>query len=79
MAASRCNYLILHKGQSQAYSAASKETALLTPLPTGATLDDRRIFFITFQPDEEKLVLHKLPDTEVQGAVIKVNKTAVTS
>lgn len=56
------------------YGAASKETALATPVPDGTTLEDRRIFFVTFMPDDETLTVHKVPDEEVQGADVRVLK-----
>lgn len=69
MPAARLNYVVLHRGQSQVYGSASKETALGTPLPPGAEIEDRRVLFITFQPDDEVLSVHRIPDEEVRAAL----------
>lgn len=77
MPAARLNYIVIHRGQSQVLGTASKETALATPLPPGADITDRRVLFITFQPDDEILSVHKIPDEEVQTAEVRVNKVPV--
>lgn len=65
MAASRCNYIVIFKNESQVYGSASKEVALKSPPPEGTPPEDKRIFFITYQPDTESLSVHRLPQEEV--------------
>lgn len=65
MAASRTNYIVIYKNESQVYGSASKEVALKSPPPDGTSLEDKRIFFITYQPDTESLSVHQIPQEEV--------------
>jgi len=74
MPAQRLNYVVVHRKQSQVYGTASKVVALQTPLPDGATIEDRIVLFITYQPDGEVLSVHPLPDEEVRGAELLVKK-----
>jgi hypothetical protein len=71
MPAQRLNYVVIHKGQSQVYGSSSKEIALTTPLPPGVKLEDREVLFITYQPDNEVLSVHRVPKDEVVGADLK--------
>lgn len=75
MAASRMNYIITWTGHSQVYGCASKEGALETPPPHESyTLEDKRVFFITYQPDNKVISVHEVPREEVLTAEIKVPK-----
>lgn len=74
MPASKVNYLILHKGSSQVYGCASKQIALESPPPEGFSIEDKRVVFVTFHPDENRMVIHKVPDDEVLNAEIKYPK-----
>jgi hypothetical protein len=69
--ASRVNYILIHKGQSQIFGAASKDVALQTSLPAGVPIEDRIVLFITYQPDNEVLSVHRIPLDEVQTAELK--------
>lgn len=71
MPATRLNYLVVHKGQSQVYGASSKDIALTTPLPDGASIEERTILFVTYQPDTELLYVHQIPREEVLGAKLR--------
>lgn len=71
MAAQKLNYVILYKGESQVYGSASKDIALQSPPPAGVELTDKRILFITYQPDNEILSVHQVPIEEVMNAEIK--------
>lgn len=75
MPASRVNYIVLYKNESQVFGAASKEVALETPPPSGVPLEDKRILFITYQPDNEILSVHQVPQEEIMNAEIKEKKT----
>jgi len=74
MPANKMNFLVVHRGQSQVYGASSKEIALTTPLPPGAALEDRRVLFIAYQPDDDMLVVHPVPLEEVRTAEVKVKQ-----
>lgn len=77
MAASRMNYIVTWTGHSQVYGCASKEGALETPPPdkTDYTLEDKRVFFITYQPDNKVISVHELPREEVLTAELKAKPT----
>jgi len=68
MPASRVNYVVLYKNESQVFGAASKKVALSSPPPDGVDWEDKRILFITYQPDNEILSVHKVPQEEVMEA-----------
>lgn len=74
MPASKVNYIVVYRGESQIYGSASKEIALKTPPPPGATLEDKRILFVTYQPDNEVISVHLLPQEEVLAADITIKK-----
>ncbi len=78
MAASKVNYVVLYSGHSQVYGCSSKKIALESPPPEGCSLSDKKILFITFEPDTNQLSVHKVEDEEVQGADIKVKKEKKT-
>lgn len=78
MAASKVNYIVIYSGHSQVYGCSSKKIALESPPPEGCSLSDKKILFITFEPDTNQLSVHKVGDEEVQGADIKVKKEKKT-
>jgi len=71
MAAQKLNYVILYKSESQVYGSASKDIALQSPPPEGVDISDKRILFITYQPDNEILSVHQIPIEEVMAAELK--------
>ena len=75
MPASKMNYLVLYDTDSQVYGASSKKVALESPLPDDVTLDQKRVFFVTYSPDKGELSVHKLPEEEIMNAEIKEKKT----
>lgn len=75
MPASRMNYIVLYKNESQVFGTASKDIALESPPPAGVSLEDKRVLFITYQPDNEVLSVHQVPQEEVLNATIKEKKT----
>lgn len=56
------------------FGTASKDVALETPPPSGVPLDEKRVFFITYQPDNEILSVHQVPHEEVVNAELKEKK-----
>lgn len=74
MAASRLNYIVVYKTDSQVFGSASKDVALKSPPPEGTELEDKRVFFITYQPDNEVLSVHKIPQEEVLNAELEEKK-----
>lgn len=74
MAAGKLNYIVMYKNSSQVYGSASKKIALESPPPEGCKLEDKKILFISYEPDTENLAVYKLPDEEVQNAEIKEKK-----
>lgn len=74
MAASKVNYIVTYTGHSQVYGCSSKKIALESPPPEGYSLSDKKILFITFEPDTNNLCVYKVDDEEVMGADIKEKK-----
>ncbi len=77
MPANRVNYLVLYVGDSQLYGTATEKIALETPPPDDIPLEDKRVLFISFEPDNEVLTVHPVPQEKVLNAEIKykVKKT----
>lgn len=75
MPAGKLNYLVIYEGESQIYGSASKNVALESPPPTGLTLDEKHIYFVTHHPDTGEVVVHELPREEVLTAEVKVKKS----
>lgn len=74
MPANKLNYLVVYIGESQVYGSGSKQIALETAPPSGMSLEDKRILFVTYEPDNEVLSVHPLPQEEVMNAEIKQPK-----
>ena len=66
----------MYDGHSQVYGCSSKKIALESPPPEGCSLKNKKVLFITFEPDNNNLAVYKIADEEVQKAEIKakVNK-----
>lgn len=60
MPAAKLNYIIVYKNHSQVYGCSSKKIALESPAPEGYNVDDKNVFFITFEPDTDNLSIHKV-------------------
>lgn len=69
MPANRVNYIVLYTTDSQVYATATKQIALDTPPPNGVAFEDKRVLFIAYQPDNEILSVHPLPQEEVLQAL----------
>lgn len=74
MAASKVNYIVIYDGHSQVYGCSSKKIALESAPPEGCSINDKKILFITFEPDTANLTVYKLPNEEVVNADIKQKK-----
>jgi hypothetical protein len=74
MAAGKLNYIVVYNGLSQVFGCASKKIALESAPPEGYSLKDKKILFITFEPDSENLCVYEVPEEEVQTAEIKKKK-----
>ena len=70
MPASKLNYIVTYKNDSQVYGSGSKEIALASPPPPGSKIEDKEVRFITMEPDTGEVVWYKLPDEEVWEAEI---------
>jgi len=62
----------LYVGESQVFGTATKQIALETPPPEGIPIENKRILFVTFEPDNEMLTVHPLPQDEVVNAELKI-------
>lgn len=74
MAASKVNYIVLYKGHSQVYGCSSKKIALESPPPEGFSIKDKKILFITFEPDTDNLSVYEVPKEEILNAELKDKK-----
>lgn len=74
MAASKVNYIVIYSGHSQVYGCSSKKIALESAPPEGCSMQDKKVLFITFEPDTNNLSVYKVDDDEVQNADIKEKK-----
>lgn len=70
MPANRINYIVLFTTDSQVYATATKQIALDTLPPDGVASEDKRVLFIAYQPDNEILSVHPLPQEEVLQALL---------
>jgi len=55
MPASKLNYIVVYKNHSQVYGCSSKKIAIESPPPDGFSEEDKRILFVTFEPDTDNL------------------------
>jgi len=78
VAASKVNYLVIYSGHSQVYGCSSKKIALESAPPEGCSIENKKVLFITFEPDTNNLSVYKIDDNEVQSADIKEKKEKKT-
>lgn len=64
MPAAKLNYLVVYKNHSQVYGCSSKKIALDSPPPEGYSLDEKNIFFVTFEPDTDNHAIHRVNNKE---------------
>lgn len=79
MSAGKSNYIVIFKHDSQVYSAGTRIGALETPPPEGMTLEDKRVFFISYETDNENLCIYQIPKEEVMNAPLKIKEKKATS
>lgn len=75
MAAGKLNYIVIYKNSSQVYGSASKKIALESAPPEGCKLEDKRVLFVTYEPDNEQLAVYQVSQQEVLNAEIKEKKS----
>jgi hypothetical protein len=75
MPANKMNYLVVWKGLSQTYGTSSKEVALSSPPPKGFTLDDKFIFFVSWEPDSQCMVTRPIDKEEIMNAELVFPKS----
>jgi hypothetical protein len=56
------------------FGCASKKIALESAPPEGYSLKDKKILFVTFEPDSQNLCVYQVAEEEVQTAEIKKKK-----
>lgn len=64
MPASKLNYIVVYKNHSQIYGSSTKKIAVDSPPPEGLSTEDKNIFFITFEPENDNICLHKIEEKE---------------
>jgi hypothetical protein len=64
MPAAKLNYILVYKEHSQIYGCSSKKIAMESPPPEGYSVDDKNVFFITFEPDTDSISIHKVNNQE---------------
>lgn len=79
MPANKTNYIVLYTNDSQIYGSSSRAIALSSEPPQGSSLDEKRIFFITYQPDNEVISVHPIPLDEIRNAEIKLKGSTKTA
>jgi hypothetical protein len=67
MPASKLNYLVVYDNHSQVYGCSSAKIAHDSPPPEGQTEEDKKIFFITYQPDTSEVSLHRVEKQEKEN------------
>lgn len=82
MPASKLNYIVVYKNHSQVYGCSSKKIAIESPPPEGYSENDKKILFVSFEPDTDNLcayVVSKDDITEEETEVKKSKKKAKSS
>lgn len=76
MPAQKINYLVLYPHDAQVYGCSSKDIALQSPPPEGFTLEDKRIFFVSMEPENGNLVWYQIPKEDIMNAEIVYPKSS---
>lgn len=58
---------MVYKNHSQVYGCSSKKIAEDSPPPEGLTVDDKNVFFVTFEPDSDSICLYKVNNQEEEN------------
>lgn len=64
MPASKLNYLVVYPNHSQVYGCSSKKVAEESPPPEGYSEEDKKVFFITMEPDTNIVSLYKIQEKD---------------
>lgn len=67
MPASKLNYIVLYDNHSQVYGCSSLKVAKDSPVPEGMTEDNKKIFFIAYEPDNISISLYKIDKQEKEN------------
>ena len=74
MPAMKINYMVSYEGCPQIYGAGKKDIAMSSPPPPGYTMEQKKVWFITQEPDTGLIVKHEIPKEEVMNAELKEAK-----
>jgi hypothetical protein len=77
MPAQKINYLVLYPHDAQVYGCSSKDIALQSPPPEGFSIDDKKVFFVSVEPENSNIVWYQLPKEEIINAEIVYPKSAL--
>lgn len=72
---SKMNFIIAYKNNPQIFGAQSKDIALSSPPPEGSTLAEKKVWFVSYEPDTGYIVKYEIPEEDVLNAEIKYPKT----
>jgi hypothetical protein len=75
--AQKINYLVLYPHDAQVYGCSSKDIALQSPPPEGFSIDDKKVFFVSVEPENSNIVWYQLPKEEIINAEIVYPKSAL--
>ena len=75
MPASKLNYIVVYKNHSQVYGCSSKKIAIESPPPDGFSEKDKRILFVTFEPDTDNLCAYTVSNEVVdEDEIVETKK-----
>jgi hypothetical protein len=66
MPAAKLDFLIAYKNSSQVFGCRDREVALTTPPPAGNEPSDKRVWFISHEPDSDNIVLRRISQETVE-------------
>jgi len=75
MPASKLNYIVVYKNHSQVYGCSSKKIALESPPPDGYSEKDKRILFVTFEPDTDNLCAYTVSGESIDEEDVVIAET----
>jgi len=75
MPASKLNYIVVYKNHSQVYGCSSKKIAIESPPPEGYSEDDKKILFVSFEPDTDNLCAYLVSKEDIAEEEIEIKKT----
>jgi len=75
MPASKLNYIVVYKNHSQVYGCSSRKIAIESPPPEGYSEDDKKILFVSFEPDTDNLCAYLVSKEDIAEEEIEIKKT----